>query len=119
MTAASAIRPASSREVMGFRLALLFVAVAVLDDAFVHPEPGTPLSGQFLSAFVPLAIAGGLAWAYPRLRAGARATTALVCGMLALVAGIADGARHVAVDRLAGDDLTALLAGLAGALLIA
>jgi hypothetical protein len=28
---------------------------------------------------------------------------------LAVVAGVADGVRHVAVDRLAGDDFTALL----------
>lgn len=39
-------------------------------------------------------------------------------GTLAVVAGTVDGYRHIAVDRLAGDDVTAVLAGLAGAVLI-
>jgi hypothetical protein len=37
---------------------------------------------------------------------------------LAFVAAAVDGYRHIAVDRLAGDDVTAVLAGLAGAMLI-
>jgi hypothetical protein len=36
-----------------------------------------------------------------------------------LVASVVDGARHVAVDRLGGDDLTAILAGVAGVMLVA
>jgi hypothetical protein len=35
-----------------------------------------------------------------------------------IVAGVVDGARHVAVDRLGGDDLTAIFAGLAGVALV-
>jgi hypothetical protein len=34
---------------------------------------------------------------------------AVIRGSLAVVAGIVDGLRHVMIDRLAGDDLTALL----------
>jgi hypothetical protein len=68
---------------------------------------------------VPVALAVLVAVAYPRLRAGARAAVALTAGALMAVAGVADGARHVVVDRLAGDDLTAILAGLAGVVLIA
>jgi hypothetical protein len=51
-----------------------------------------------------------LAVVYPRLPPGVRAIVALFCGSLAVVAGIVDGLRHVLVDRLVGDDLTALLA---------
>jgi uncharacterized protein len=36
-----------------------------------------------------------------------------------IVVGIVDGARHIAVDRLAGDDVTAILAGVAGVVLVA
>jgi alpha-beta hydrolase superfamily lysophospholipase len=111
-------RRASTREATGFRLALAVIAVAVLDDAFLHPEPATPLAQRAVSGLAPLAVAVTLAWAYPRLRAGARAAVALVCGVPAVVAGIADGARHVAVDRVAGDDLTAILAAVAGVALI-
>jgi fermentation-respiration switch protein FrsA (DUF1100 family) len=61
-----------------------------------------------------VAVAGAIAWAYPRLRGGARAWTAIVCGVLAIVAGVVDGLRHVLIDRPAGDDLTTLIAGVAG-----
>ena len=71
-----------------------------------------------MSGLVPLTVAALLALAYPRLRAGARGATAIVAGVLALTAGVADGVRHVAVDRLAGDDVTAILAALAGVVLV-
>ena len=66
-----------------------------------------------------------LAVVHPRLRPGVRASMALICGSLAVVAGIVDGLRHVLADRLAGDDLTAaawlaaLLALAAGVVLVA
>jgi hypothetical protein len=63
-------------EVAAFRAALAVVGIAVVDDAFIHPEP------------------------------------------LAITAGAADGIRHVVVDRLSGDDVTALLGGLAGVVLV-
>jgi len=102
-----------------FRVALAFVALAVADDAFVHPEPGMAARDHLVSGLVPLTVAALLALAYPRLRAGARGATAIVAGVLALTAGVADGVRHVAVDRLAGDDVTAILAALAGVVLVA
>jgi hypothetical protein len=105
-------------ETVVVRGALAVIAVAVLDDAFAHREPGTATGDQLASGLVPVAVAGLLAAAYPRLRPGARAAVALSCGMLALVAGIADGVRHVVIDRLSGDDLTAMLAGVAGVALI-
>ncbi|HSD77797.1 MAG TPA: CocE/NonD family hydrolase [Solirubrobacteraceae bacterium] len=107
------------REVLVFRLALLVVAIGVLDDAFAHREPGTSAADHLLSGLLPVAVAAALALAYPHLRAGLRAIAAISCGVLAAVAGVADGVRHVAVDGLAGDDVTAMLAGLAGLLLLA
>jgi hypothetical protein len=94
-------------------------ALWVLDDAYWHREPGTSVGEHFASGLVPVALAALLALAYPRLRPGARAAGALTAGALMIVAGVVDGARHVAVDRLSGDDVTALLAGAAGALLLA
>ena len=67
---------------------------------------------------MPAALAVALAVLYPRLRPGVRAIAALTCGSLAIVAGVADGLRHVLVDRLAGDDLTALLGLAAGVVLV-
>jgi len=111
-------RVADRREVISVRAALGFVALAVADDAFVHPEQGTAAEDHVVSGILPLAIAGVLALVYPRLRAGARGAIAIVAGLLAATAGVADGYRHVVVDRMAGDDLTAMLAALAGAVLI-
>lgn len=98
---------------------LATIVVAVVDDAFVHPEPGTSAGDHLASGLVPAAIAVVAALAYPRLRPGLRGVTALICGLLALTAGVVDGFRHVAVDRLGGDDLTAMPAGLAGIALLA
>jgi hypothetical protein len=94
---------ARSREVTSARAALVVVALAVVVDAFIDREPGTAITDHLASGLVPAAAAAGLAVAYPRLRPGARASVALVCGSLAIVAGIADGA---------------LLSGIAGLVLL-
>jgi uncharacterized protein len=101
------------------RLALAVIAAAVLDDAFVHREPATSLGDHLAAGLIPIAVAGALAVTYPRLRPGLRALAALTCGTLAIVAGTVDGFRHVLVDQLGGDDLTALLSLAAGAALVA
>ena len=107
-------RVAGRRETLVFRAAMAVVALALVDDAFVHPESGTSAGDHLASGLVPLAIAVVLALAYPRLRAGLRAAAALACGALAVTAGIVDGFRHVAIDRVAGDVVTFMLAGVAG-----
>ena len=113
--AATAARPVEARAA---RIALGVIAVGVLDDAFVHREPGTSVADHIASGLIPAAVAVILAFAYPRFRPGVRGLVALVCGLLAIVAGIADGLRHVWVDRLGGDDLTALLSLVAGCALL-
>lgn len=113
-------RPLAGRaEILLFRFAMLAAALWVLDDAFWHREPGTAVSDHLASGLVPVALAALLALAYPRLRAGTRALAALTAGPLMILAGVVDGARHVAVDRLGGDDFTAILAGVAGATVVA
>ncbi len=112
-------RVTGARETVVARVALATIGVAVLDDAFVHREPGTSVIDHLGSGLVPAAIIVILAALYPSRRPGVRAVIALVSGMLAIVAGIADGVRHIIVDRLSGDDVTALLGLAAGAVLIA
>ena len=112
--APGARRRAARRETLVFRLAMAAAALWVLDDAFWHREPGTAVGDHLASGLVPAALAVLLALAYPRLRPGARAVAALAAGPLMLVAGVVDGVRHVAVDRLGGDDVTAILAGVGG-----
>jgi len=105
-------------ETLVFRLAMGAAALWVLDDAFWHREPGTSVGDHLASGVVPVAVAALVAFAYPRLRPGARALAALTAGSLMIVAGVVDGLRHVAVDRLGGDDATAILAALAGTALV-
>jgi uncharacterized protein len=102
-----------------FRLSVAVIAIAVADDAFVHPEPGTSAGDHLLSGLIPIAIALSVAVAYPRLRAGLRAVVAVSFGALALVAGIADGIRHIAINTISGDDVTSCLSALAGVVLVA
>jgi hypothetical protein len=52
------------------------------------------------------------------MRPRARGWTAIACGLPAIVAGVADGLRHVLVDGLSGDDFTVLIAGAAGVALV-
>ena len=98
-----------------FRIGAAVIAIAVLDHAFVHPEPGTSAADHLASGLIPTAIAALAAFSYPRLRPGLRACIALVFGSLSLVAGITDGLRHVVINSLSGDDVTAILAAVAGA----
>lgn len=110
--------PATPAETLVVRLALAAAALWVLDDAFWHREPGTAPGDHLASGLVPVALAAVLAAGYPRLRAGARAVAAVVAGVLMITAGVADGARHVVVDALGGDDVTAIFVGLAGVVLV-
>ena len=102
-----------------FRLSAGVIVIAVADDAFVHPEPGTSAGDHLLSGLIPIAIALSVAVAYPRLRAGLRGVVALSFGALALVAGLTDGIRHIVINTISGDDVTSCLAALAGAVLVA
>jgi dienelactone hydrolase len=97
-----------------FRVAAAVIAIAVADDAFVHPEPGTSAGDHLASGLIPIAIALLAMLAYPRLRAGVRGCIALVFGALALEAGIVDAVRHIMVNSISGDDVTGILAVLAG-----
>lgn len=112
-------RPPGARERAIALSALVLVALYVVDDGIVHREPGTTVGDHLVSVLVPLALLAGTAAWYVRARAGVRATLALVWGVLALTAGIVDGVRHVAVDRLAAGDVAAILAGAAGIALVA
>ena len=60
----------STAEARRFRMALALVALAVVDDAFVHPELGTAAADHLVSGGIPLAVAVAVALGYPRLRAG-------------------------------------------------
>jgi hypothetical protein len=127
MTAATAARatraaappPATQRQRRGtaaFRAAMGVVVVAILFGAFLAPEAGTDAADHLLSGLVPAATGVALAWWFPRVRAGARAAIATVCGTLALAAGLvqATGIAHLP----ASDALAAVSTSVAGAAML-
>jgi dienelactone hydrolase len=99
------------------RLATGVVALHVVDDNFLQPNPGTGAFDHLVSGLVPLALLVGAAGVYGRLRAGARATIALLLGFF----GVLVGTEAVAYGRtvgLSGDDYTGVLSIPAGLLLL-
>ena len=106
-------------DVAVFRAALAVVALAVADDAFIHPEPGVTAGDHLASGLVPLVGTALLIAIAPRLCTVVRGWLAIFAGALAITGGATDGVRHIAVDRVSGDDVTAVLAGVAGIVLVA
>ncbi len=98
---------------------LAVIALHVLDDSFFQPQPGTSAGDHLISGLVPAAVFLGVAAAYPRLRAGLRASLALSLGLLGTVIGGAEAGYYTLNDRPSGDDYTGFVAVLAGLVLVA
>src|SRR5436309_14923338 len=94
------------------------IAVHLLDDNFLQPQPGTSAADHLVSGLVPLAALIAFATAYPRLRAGLRAAIAIPLGLLGIVAGVGEAGYYSVQVGPSGDDYTGLLALASGFLLI-
>jgi hypothetical protein len=99
------------------RGALAVVALHVVDDSFLQPQPGTSAEDHLVSGLVPLGLLALTAWAYPRLRAGVRAAIALTLGVFGVVAGV-EAVYYTTKGGPTGDDFTGLASILAGLLLL-
>jgi fermentation-respiration switch protein FrsA (DUF1100 family) len=98
--------------------AIGLIALHVVDDSFLEPQPGTSATDHLVSGLVPLALLALAAVVYPRLRAGWRAVTALVLGVFGL--GTASEAWYYTREvGASGDDYTGLIAIPAGLALLA
>ena len=98
-----------------FRIALAAIAIHIVDDNFLQPQPGTSAADHLVSGLVPLALIALAAWAYPRLPGGGRGALALASGVLGIAAGI-EALHYTREVGPSGDDFTGLLclpAGLA------
>ena len=51
-------RGGQSRETVSFRLGVALVALHVLDDSYLQPQPGTSAGDHLVSGLVPLALLG-------------------------------------------------------------
>jgi dienelactone hydrolase len=110
-------RGGRSRETVLFWIGLALIALHVVDDNYLQPQPGMSPGDHVVSGLVPLALIGLAAWAYPRLRGGRRAALALVSGVLGIAGGI-EGYYYAREVGPSGDDFTGLSSLAAGALLI-
>ena len=99
------------------RLALGAVALHVVDDNYLQPNPGTSAGDHLVSGLVPLGLLAAAGLFYDRLRAGARATVALLAGVSGVVGGI-EAVHYARAVGPSGDDYTGLLSLLAGLVLI-
>jgi uncharacterized protein len=106
-----------SRESTLFRLAIALIAVHVVDDNFVQPQPGTSAGDHLVSGLVPLAVLGLAAWGYPRISGVWRGATALALGVLGIAASI-EAVHYTSKTGASGDDFTGLLCIPAGLLLL-
>jgi hypothetical protein len=104
-------------ETLVARASLAVVALHVVDDSFLQPEPGTSPADHLVSGLVPLALLACAAIAYSRVRPGVRATWALLTGFFGVLAGT-EAAYYTYAVGATGDDYTGLLAIAAGLLLV-
>jgi len=107
------------REHRVFFGAVAAVMLHIADDNFFQPADGVSPADHLVSGLVPLgAIALG-AWAYPRVRDGARAVIALAIALTGLVVGLVESGSHVVQGGgPTGDDFTGFLAAVAGLVLL-
>lgn len=96
---------------------LAVIAVHVLDDRFLQPQPGTTAGDHLGSGLVPSAVLLAVAAFYSRLRPGLRASLAVVLGLFGVVTGI-EAVYYLDAGRFSGDDYTGLVAIPAGLLLL-
>ncbi len=110
-------RGAASWEYRTVLAALCVVALHLVVDNYLQPEPGASAGDHLASGLVPLGFLALVALVYPRLRPGARAYVSMTLGVLAVIVGV-PGAYHVAKGLASGDDFTGLLSIVAGVVLV-
>jgi uncharacterized protein len=110
-------RPGSDRGRVVFTAAVGLIAVHVIDDSFLQPQPGTSAGDHLFSGLIPLAILAVAVWAYPRIRPGARAAMALSLVVPAVLSG-AEAIYYGGKTGLSEDDYTGLLAMTAAPVLL-
>lgn len=102
-------RGGRTRESLTFLAAIALIALHVIDDNYLQPQPGTSPGDHLVSGLVPLVLLGLAGWAYPRLRSRRRGALALFLGPLGIAAGI-EAFHYTREVGPSGDDFTGLSA---------
>jgi hypothetical protein len=98
-------------------LAFAAVGLHLADDNFLQPEPGTSAADHLVSGLLPLLLVAGAALAYGRVRAGARASLALVLGYFGVLVGT-EAVYYAFAGAPSSDDYTGFLSLVCGFLLL-
>jgi uncharacterized protein len=93
------------------------VGLHVADDNFLQPEPGMSAVDHLPGGLLQLGLVAAAAWAYPRVRAGARGAIALLVGFFGVLAGT-EAVYYTFADHPSGDDFTGFLSLVGGFLLL-
>ena len=101
-----------------FHAGTALVALHVVDDNFLQPNPGVSPADHLVSGLVPLAALLAAAAAYPRVRAGTRALLTFAVGLAGLVFGAIEAGYYTFSVGPSGDDFTGWAAAVAGVVLI-
>jgi uncharacterized protein len=99
------------------QLGIALLALHVIDDSFIQPNPGTSASEHLAGGLVPLVLLALAAWGLPRLRGAAQGALSLALGIGGIASGI-EGVHAAQTVGLSGDDFTGVLALLAGVVLL-
>jgi hypothetical protein len=110
-------RGGRTRETLIFWIGLALIALHVLDDNVLQPQPGTSPGDHVVSTLVPLGLLGLAAWAHPRLRGGRRGALALAWGVLGIAGGI-EAFHYTREVGASGDDFTGWLSLASGVTLL-
>ena len=97
--------------------ALAVIALHVVDDNYLQPEPGMSATDHLASGLVPIALLTAAAVAYRRLRPGGRAALALTFGIFGIASGV-EAVYYTLNGGPSGDDFTGWLTLAAGLLLV-
>lgn len=109
--------PRSDWQRLVFLIAVGLIALHVLDDSFIQPEPGMSAGDHLVSGLLPFAALVLAVVAYPRIGPAWRATLALLIGLFGIVAGL-EGWYYTMKVGASGDDYTGLVALPAGVVLL-
>jgi hypothetical protein len=101
-----------------FATAVGALALHVVDDSFLQPQPGTSAGDHIFSGLIPLAILALAVYLYRRVRPGAAAAISLSLVIPAILSGV-EAIYYGSKTGLSGDDYTGLLALAAAPVLIA
>ena len=112
-TSPTGIATAGPRERWLVGIALGLIALHIVDDNFLQPQPGTSAADHLVSGLVPLALIVLLGWGYLHWRPGVRAVVATLLGVLGITVGT-EAIYYFSKGDAGGDDFTGVLAIAAG-----